>query len=144
MNQDRLLSTLKRHEGFRAKPYRDSEGVLTIGYGRNLDAVGISEIEAHDLLTADIQVALGAAQRLVPDWDALDDARQEALVNMIFNLGAPKFLEFRRMRAAIAAGDWERAAAEALDSKWARQVGARAREIAAMLHIGAALEVTTP
>lgn len=141
MNVDRLIGTLKRHEGFRSKPYRDTADVLTIGYGRNLDAVGISEIEAHDLLTADVQVALQGARRTVPQFEQIGPVRQEALVNMVFNLGLPRFRGFKRMLAAIAVDDWDRAADEALDSKWARQVGARAREIAAMLRTNAALEV---
>jgi lysozyme len=55
------IDLLKKHEGLRLKPYRCSADKLTIGYGRNLDDVGISEEEAemlllNDLLTANIEV----------------------------------------------------------------------------------------
>ena len=59
--------------------------------------------------------------------------RQLALMSMAFNLGAPRLGGFRRMRAAIQSGDWHQAAREALDSRWASQVGTRAGEIADML-----------
>ena len=52
---------------------------------------------------------------------------------MAFNLGGPRLAAFRRMRAAIAAGDWDAAATEALDSRWARLTGRRATDIAALL-----------
>ena len=56
MNQD-LIAQLKRHEGFRAKPYQCSANKTTIGYGRNLQDVGITEGEAVSLLNNDIQIA---------------------------------------------------------------------------------------
>ena len=37
-------------EGFRSKPYSDTVGKLTIGYGRNLDDVGITRNEAFQML----------------------------------------------------------------------------------------------
>ena len=68
--------------------------------------------------------------------DALSDAslaRRHALVSMAFNLGGPRLAGFTRLRAAVRRGDWQAAAAEALDSRWATQTGHRATEIAAML-----------
>ena len=55
MDLDALKAQLTRHEGLRLKPYRDTLGHLTIGVGRNLSEVGISEAEAIALLDADIQ-----------------------------------------------------------------------------------------
>jgi lysozyme len=52
---------------------------------------------------------------------------------MAFNLGAPRLCKFHNMRAAIAADDWRLAAAEVLDSKWARPLPAWAAEIAVLL-----------
>jgi len=51
------------------------------------------------------------------------------LVNMIFNMGGPSFLGFRRMIAALKAFDYDTAAHEMLQSRWADQVGARALEL---------------
>ena len=62
--------------------------------------------------------------------------RQAALTSMAFNLGAPRLAGFRRMRDAIACDDWQLAATEALDSRWAAQTGRRAQHIAGMLRGG--------
>lgn len=129
----RLVSAdLKRDEGLRLKPYRDSVGKLTIGYGRNLDDMGITEDEAEALLDRDIERAAADLDRALPWWSALPEPRRRGLLNMAFNLGMPRLRGFKKMLAALQAGDGRRAAKEALDSKWARQVGARAERIAAL------------
>jgi len=99
---------------------------LTIGVGRNLDDVGISNEEAMALLQSDMTSHLGDLDRELPWWRRLDDARQLALANMCFNLGIVKLLMFKNMLAALARGDYETAAQEMQESHWAAQVGARA------------------
>lgn len=133
---DRLRHDLLRDEGLRLKPYRDSVGKLTIGVGRNLDDLGITEREAMDLLANDIARTEVELDRALPWWRDLTDGRQRALLNMAFNLGVPRLVGFRRMLAALAGGEYETAAVEALDSQWARQVGDRARRIADLLRRG--------
>lgn len=121
---------LEQDEGFKPKPYRCSAGKLTIGYGRNLEDKGLSQEEAHHLLHEDIRDAIKFLDQQLPWWKSLDgEARQEALVNMAFNLGG-RLLGFKKMLAALKSKDYERAADEALDSKWAGQVGQRAQRIA--------------
>ncbi len=132
MNPDDLLADLKRAEGLRLKPYRDSVGKLTIGYGRNLDDVGISKAEAEALLGADAAVACAELDRALPWWRDLPEPAARGLANMVFNLGLPRLLKFSRMLAALKSGDYGAAAIEAMDSKWARQVGDRAERIAAL------------
>ena len=124
-----------RHEGVRLYPYRDTVGKLTIGVGRNLDDVGISEEEAQLLLRNDL-TQISAELAAQPWFSTLDRARRLALIDMGFNLGLPRLLQFKRMIAALEAGDWQRAADEMLDSRWAAQVGARARELAAIVQSG--------
>jgi lysozyme len=128
------------------KPYRDSVGKLTIGYGRNLDDVGIMPFEADDLLEHDIVACIGAlSTRLAPWFDKLDDVRQRALINMSF-MGVDKLLGFVRMlealRNAARTGDqrfYDLAADELMDSKYARQVGQRAVRLAHMIRKGTVL-----
>ena len=45
---------------------------------------------------------------------------------MMFNMGRPRLSKFRGMRAAVDAGDWNRAADEMVDSRWCQQVTNRA------------------
>lgn len=135
---DILIADLKSDEGFVAHGYRDSLGHLTIGYGRLIDQAmggGISQEEATYLLRRDVR-------RCVTEFDSLlghvpmNPARKSALVNMLFNLGKPKFRGFKKMLAAIEDENWEKAAAEALDSKWANQTGRRAQRLAAQIESG--------
>jgi len=132
-----LVRDLVRDEGMRLKPYTDTVGKVTIGVGRNLDDVGISETEALDMLDADIDRSIEDLERNLPWLFERPEPVQRALVNMCFNLGWPRLSGFRNMLAALEAGDYDRAAAEALDSRWARQVGARAERIAALFREGA-------
>jgi len=137
MNRQLLLKQLERHEGLRLKPYRDTVGKLTVGYGRNLDDRGISEDEAGFMLDNDIDQVEQELERM-PLYLSLDPIRQVVLANMAFNMGVPTLLEFRRMLGALAEKDWDRAAAEMMDSKWARQVGSRAEELSELMRRGEA------
>lgn len=123
MNIEYMKSELRRDEGVRLKPYRDTVGKMTIGVGRNLDDVGVTNEEVDYLLENDIGRAMADLDRNLPWWRGLSEARQRALVNMAFNMGVPRLLKFRDLLAALQAGDYERAASEAFDSRWARQVG---------------------
>lgn len=131
-----LIAELTRDEGLRFKPYKCTAGKLTIGIGRNLDDVGISEEEAYFLCGNDIDAAADDLDQNVPWFRQLSDTRQRALVNMCFNLGWPRLSGFRNMLMALKEGDYDRAASEALDSRWARQVGARSERIAEMYRNG--------
>jgi lysozyme len=126
VNIERLTASIKHHEGKVLKVYKDSVGVPTIGYGRNLKDVGVSEMEAEIMLQADIYRAIEGAVKVVPSFSTLTDARQEVLVEMAFNLGASRLAGFVKTLQLIEEGDWEGAAAEMLDSRWAEQVGHRA------------------
>lgn len=132
----RMVSQLVTHEGIRLKPYRDSEGILTIGVGRNLEDKGISESEAMILLDNDITDAYLDSQRLVPNFARLNGPRKQVIVNMMFNLGWPRLRGFKKMLAALAREDFDEAAREMLDSKWAGQVGLRAVQLADIMRRG--------
>lgn len=122
-------------EGVRYKPYSDTVGKTTIGIGRNLDDVGISEAEALYLLDNDIYSAELAVRRILGDhfFVSLSENRQAALINLLFNLGEPKFLKFTNTIKAIKNQDWNLVALHLKDSKWARQVGKRSERVLSML-----------
>ncbi len=131
INITKIKSELKRDEDFRGKPYHDTKGNLTIGYGRNLTDVGITEYEADFLLMNNISSTMIDLDMGFPHWRMLSEERQRAMVNMAFNLGLPRFLTFVKMLAALREGDFKKASDEALDSLWAkRDVGMRAVRIA--------------
>ena len=135
-----LADQLIRHEGMRLMPYICPAGKLSIGVGRNLDDRGISRGEAYLMLGADISAAKADVTALLMQFRVsdhrLNDARKDALANMAFNLGRDRLAGFKKMFAALAKGDFDRAADEILDSKYARDVGARATELAEQMRSG--------
>ena len=133
---DLLEEMLIKHEGLKLKPYTDTVGKMTVGVGRNLDDNGISKDEALFMLRNDIETITGELSNSFPFVDGLCVARQDALINMAFNLGMPRFKKFKRMIAALRDGDFTQAACEMLDSKWAKQVGNRAIELADIIKTG--------
>ena len=128
MTTESLIAEIKRHEAFRSHPYRDSEDILTIGYGLNLDD-GISEQLATKIVEWTIEERRAALARVLPFWPDLCPARQEVFLNMSFNLGVVRFMGFRKMLAAAANNDIIGVCMEMKDSKWYRQVGRRAAEL---------------
>jgi len=151
----RLVASVRNHEGFRANPYLCPAGKLTIGYGRNLEDAPLTGAEWRELWNrGDIAVSLSraGAERLLGSalarierqcvatfrwWPRLNDARQNVIVEMAYQLGWPGLLGFRRMLAAIEAGDFTEAAREGLDSKWAREDSpARARRLMRQMEMG--------
>jgi lysozyme len=133
-----LIESLKKHEGVSRWAYEDHLGYITVGVGRCLDpeiGLGLSDKEIDYLLQNDIERCYKELECLswFPD---LDPIRQEALVNMVFNLGLTRFLQFKKTLAYLAEGRYPEAADEMLDSKWARQVKNRAIELSEMIRIG--------
>jgi len=125
-----LVNQLKRHEGFRPHVYLCTAGKQTVGYGRNLDDTGLSESEAAVLLVNDVNRAKQVLLSRVPVYAELSPARQNVLINMTVNMGVIRLLGFKQMLNALWAGNFEQAADEMLSSKWAKQVGGRADELA--------------
>ena len=134
--RDIAREQLRVDEDEKLKPYRCTEGALTIGVGRNLDAKGIRPDESALMLENDINDAEADARALVPSFDSLSEPQKAALVNMAFNLGRDRLRGFRKFLAAIAARNFEQAATEMMDSLWAAQVGARAKRLAKQIRIG--------
>lgn len=133
---DLLTENLRRHEGLRLDPYKDTVGKLTIGYGRNLEDKGISKTEAEILLSNDAREVIDEARTIFDNIDFWTLNRQYVVCNMLFNMGKPTFLEFVKMISALEKGNFQLAAKEMLDSKWAAQVGYRAQELAFLMEAG--------
>ena len=123
-----LVDDLIRHEGYRKHLYEDSVGNLTIGVGYHIGEKGLPDYIIRLLLADSLKEAREELARIYP-YRHLSRTRQDVLLNMIFNMGAPRLQTFKKMWAAIKEGDFETAADEMLDSKWASQVGDRAIEL---------------
>jgi len=133
MNATRLRNTLIRHEGLKLLPYKCTAGKLTLGVGRNIEDRGISKETAMQMLDEDIEICLNELMERLNYFENLPTEVQETLVNLCFNMGISRLMKFQLMLGAIQAGQYELAAKELLDSRYARQVGKRAEELAAIL-----------
>lgn len=131
-----LKDQLIKHEGLAKKVYRCPAGYLTIGIGRNLEAVGITEAEALYLLDNDISRVIKELNLSLPWVLALDSVRLQVVANMCFNLGISRLLGFKKMLAALKISHYEKAADEMVDSKWYNDVGQRAKELVEMMRTG--------
>jgi lysozyme len=136
VNDSALVRQIELHEGVRLRPYRCTAGKLTIGVGRNLEDRGITLAEARMLLANDLADFRNGLLNALPWVARLDDVRQRVLIDMAFNLGLPGLLEFKRTLAAVEAGQYGRAAGMMLESRWASQVGQRARRLSQMMRDG--------
>ena len=147
-NRSHFLDKLIEHENLVLTVYKDSLGIDTIGIGRNLkdrgisreeldyldipnmEVVyehGISEADARYLALNDITIVENELCRVHNCVENLDSVRQLVLMDMAFNMGVPRLCKFKLMWNAIHEQNWEAASREMLDSKWARQVGRRAK-----------------
>jgi lysozyme len=133
---EKAVALLKRHEGFRKFPYECTEGKLTIGYGFNLDDVGLEETESHIILEGRVLDLHGSLAVTYPYYSDLDGDRQAVLIDMAYNMGLAGLSKFKKMHAALEAKAYNTAAVEMLDSKWADQVGRRANTLALIMEKG--------
>jgi len=136
---DKLLEMLKRHEGVETHCYRCSAGYLTIGVGRNVDpedGLGLTDDEVNYLLNNDIDRVIKELGGEYPWFTDLNEARRDAMIDICFNLGATRLRLFKNALSAMSEGDYDTAADEFLNSRWAEQVKGRAPELAEMIRKG--------
>ena len=138
MNMDRLLQSVKKHEGYRNKVYLDTLGKRTVGVGHLCvedfweEDMEFSEEMLMNILKDDLKNAIEGAERLLKDCPVLDDLAKEIIIEMVFQLGETGVSKFKNMLKALKEGpDYQTAAIEMLDSRWAKQTPTRAASMSA-------------
>jgi len=137
MDMKRLLKSVKEHEGYRNKVYLDSLGKRTVGVGHLCvedfweDGKEYEEKFLLTILEHDLKSAIKSAEELCSDCPDLDDLAKETIVEMIFQLGKTGVSKFRNMWKALKQSppQYDVAATEMLDSRWAKQTPNRAKEM---------------
>lgn len=136
MNIDKLREQLKIDEGVKYEIYLDHLGYPTFGIGHLITEadeehgkpVGtpITEERVNSVFDKDVEIYVSEAKKVFPKLAELPSEAQEVIVNMTFNMGAPRLSKFKKFIAAVEARNWDTASVEMMDSRWARQVGNRA------------------
>jgi len=137
MDMDRLLKSVKQHEGYRNKVYLDSLGKRTVGVGHLCvedfweDDKEYEEKFLLTILEHDLKSAIKSAESLLKDCPDLKDLAKETIVEMVFQLGKTGVSKFRNMWKALQQNppQYGVAASEMLDSRWAKQTPNRAKEM---------------
>jgi len=139
MNINKLREQLKIDEGVKYEVYDDHLGYKTFGIGHLVTAkdeeygakVGhpVSEKRVNAVFDNDVETYVTESKKVFSDLDKLPDEAQEVIVNMCFNMGAPRLSKFKKFVAAVNDGNWSTAAVEMMDSRWAKQVGVRAERL---------------
>ncbi len=127
------------HEDRRAKPYLDTADPpkITIGIGRNLTDRGLGDDEIDLIFRNDMALVRNIAETYAWFRTIRSMARRAVVLDLIFNLGQPRFDRFVKFQAAMTDEDYDRAALELIDSRWYDQVATRAVRDVEMLRTGA-------
>jgi len=141
MNKQNVFEQLKIDEGIKHECYLCSEDVPTFGIGHKILETDpeygmplgteVDDERIWEVFKDDLAISISECEILFGDsvWDDFPDEVQEVCVNMMFNLGRPRYSKFTKHLAALQAHDWAEAGAEARDSRWRTQVGDRAERL---------------
>lgn len=137
-----VVEELKRSEGWRSKPYNCPLGYPTVGWGFRIGPQGADIKQYQFTLPQSVgdlwlhELAKQFADLIAPQLAGLSEPRQVVLVCMAYQMGVDGLLAFKKMLAATAAGDYKTAAAEMLNSRWAKQTPKRAQRMAKQMEFG--------
>ena len=141
MNRDRLLKSVKEHEGYRTKVYLDTLGKRRVGYGHLCVEDHWEDDKEYEwgyleeILHNDLREAIAGADELIEQHNCkdLEGQAKEVVVEMIFQLGKTGVSKFKKMWEALSEYNYIGASFEMLDSKWANQTPNRAKKMAALM-----------
>tara|TARA_R110001606_G_scaffold375581_1_gene533946 strand:+ start:47 stop:466 length:420 start_codon:yes stop_codon:yes gene_type:complete len=134
-----IIEMLRKHEGVETHAYKCTANKTTIGVGRNIDpngGIGLSDSEVNYLLSNDVKRVNQELLSAFSWYKTVAPARKDAMMDICFNIGLPRLKNFKKALAAMASGDYQTAAIEFLDSKWAKQVGQRAITVTDIIRSG--------
>ena len=124
-----LIDSIKQHEGYRSRVYDDSLGIPTIGYGFAIKDLVLEEDLCDEILLRKLRILGKSVIGKFPFFDSLPSDCKTVLMEMCYQLGVTGVSKFKKALKAMEDGDWEKAADEMLDSKWAKQTPNRAKEL---------------
>lgn len=130
---------LKRDEGEKLYAYQDTLGYWTVGIGILIDqrkGGGLRPEESEFIFRNRLKLLDEELARVLPWISKLDPARRGVLLNMAYQMGVIGLLGFKTTLALVEAGKYQEAAAQMLQSKWAKQTPARAQRLSNQMATG--------
>lgn len=121
---ENILKYLKSWEKFRAKPYDDGEGNITVGYGFNLPTLlkkykkGITEEQADKEFAGVVNTFVPEFRRLTPNFDSLNNNQRDALFSLYYNAGADTYMKSPMLFKYLKEGDFDKAVKEINHDEW--------------------------
>ena len=139
MDINKLREQLKIDEGVKYEIYDDHLGYKTFGIGHLVKATDeeygapcgtpVSVDRVNSVFDEDVETYIAEAEKVFGNLQEMPQEAQLVIVNMCFNMGAPRLSQFKKFIKAIHDEDWATASVEMLDSRWAKQVGVRANRL---------------
>ena len=143
-----ITNMLIQDEGLKLQAYHDTNNILTIGVGHNLQANpaldilhtklklgdSISHSQATQLLQQDINNTLTQLQSHLSNFSSLPNKYQLVLINMCFNLGLTGLLKWQHMLTAMNQNNDQLVIDSIKNSHWILQVPNRANRMIALIN----------
>lgn len=142
------LKIIATEEGFEPRPYLCSEGYPTVGYGQKIGKKD-ADLKMFDFEMPEVVASVWMQQNIDSMLDKMEsdddiaaalescnEVRESVLISMAYQMGVTGLSNFKNMLTAVELGDFDEAANQALDSRWARQTPERADRHAEMLRTG--------
>jgi len=118
---EKAVNLVKKHERYKQFIYPDIKGNLTIGFGHNLQANGMSFNIASLTCEEDVTFFVTKLDSLLHFYKYLSVPRKAVLIDLCFNCGVNGLLQFKKMLTALEKNDYDTAANEIINSKIAHE-----------------------
>ena len=136
MDTNKLREQLKIDEGVKYEVYDDHLGYKTFGIGHLVTpedeeygspcGTPVAVDRVNSVFDKDVETYISESEKVFGNLQQMPEEAQQVIVNMCFNMGAPRLGQFKKFIGGVNSGDWNTAAVEMMDSRWAKQVGVRA------------------
>ena len=124
-----LLKDIKKHEGFKHRVYKCTEGYDTIGYGFAIKDLVIEKDIADLILMKKLHTLLQRVMVAFSWFESMPPEVKDVVLNMCYQLGLSGFSKFKKTIYLLETEQFEEASVEMLDSLWAKQTPNRAKEL---------------
>lgn len=143
-----IIPLLNYEEGYREKPYIDTEGYPTVACGIKIGPKGASlsnytfsvpRIVGDAWLDSFVKSTVNKMNdnpSIVAALKACNQARRDILISMAYQMGVNGLASFKNTLAMVATGNYSGAANGMLSSLWAKQTPKRAKRHAEVMRTG--------